>query len=60
MLMTLDPAPAEAVAVALDPHFDDHGYRYGHDDCDNGVRDNFTSYSIIYLSAYRRAESPHR
>jgi len=44
MLMTLDPAPAEAVTVALDPHFDDHGYCYDHDDRDDGVCDSFTSY----------------
>ncbi|VVT32649.1 hypothetical protein SPHINGO391_80033 [Sphingomonas aurantiaca] len=42
--MAFDSAPAETVAVVLDPHSDDYGYCYDHDDCDDGIRNGFSGY----------------
>jgi len=44
MPMAFDSAPAETVAVALNPHSEDHGYCYDHDDCDDGIRNGFSRY----------------
>lgn len=44
MPMAFDTAPAETVAVALDPRPDDQGYCYGHDDRDDGIRDDLSCY----------------
>lgn len=44
MPMAFDSAPAEAVAMALYPHSDDHGYCYDHDDRDDGIRNDLSCY----------------